>query len=69
MGPAVARPLDRGATGSDLGTAATTLDRGTATTACPGHRVVATAATSRGPPPRALSGNHRRRTRLGGRRG
>jgi hypothetical protein len=41
-GPAVARPLDRGAAATDLGTAATTPDRGTSTTAHRGHGVAAT---------------------------
>jgi hypothetical protein len=62
-GPAVARPLDRGAAATDLGTTTTTPDRGTAATARRGQGAAATAATDRGPPPRALSGNRRRRTR------
>jgi hypothetical protein len=41
-GPAVARPLDRGAAATDLGTAATTPDRGTSATARRGHGVAAT---------------------------
>jgi hypothetical protein len=41
-GPAVARPLDRGATATDLGTAATTPDRGTAVTARRGQGGAAT---------------------------
>jgi predicted small lipoprotein YifL len=41
-GPAVVRPLDRGAAATDLGTAATTPDRGTSATARRGHGVAAT---------------------------
>jgi hypothetical protein len=41
-GPAVARPLDRGAAATDLGTATTTPDRGTSATARRGHGAVAT---------------------------
>jgi hypothetical protein len=43
-GPTVARPLDRGATATDLGTATTTPDRGTAATARRGEKVAATTA-------------------------
>jgi hypothetical protein len=60
-GPAVARPLDRGAAATDLGTAATTPERETSVTARRGHGV---AAIGWGPPPRTLWGNRRRRTRL-----
>jgi hypothetical protein len=42
QGPAVARPLDRGAAATDLGTAATTSDRGTSATARRGHGAAAT---------------------------
>jgi hypothetical protein len=42
QGPAVVRPLDRGAAATDLGTTATTSDRGTSATARRGHRVAAT---------------------------
>jgi hypothetical protein len=45
-GTAVARPLDRGAAATDLGTTAFTPDRGTTTTARRG--VAGTAATGRG---------------------
>jgi hypothetical protein len=41
-GPAVARPLDRGAAATDLRTAATTPDRGTSATVRRGHGVAAT---------------------------
>jgi hypothetical protein len=41
-GPAVARPLDRGAAAADLGTAATTLDRGTVVTVRRGQGAAAT---------------------------
>jgi hypothetical protein len=41
-GPAVARPLDRGATATDLGTAATTPDRVISATARRGNGVAAT---------------------------
>jgi hypothetical protein len=47
-GTVVARPLDRGAAAADLGTAASTPDRGTAATARRGRGAVATAATGRG---------------------
>jgi hypothetical protein len=47
-GTAVARPLDQGAAGGGLGTAASTPDRGTATTARRGRGAAATAATGRG---------------------
>jgi hypothetical protein len=47
-GTAVARPLDWGAVDDDLGTAASTPDRGTATTAHRGHGTATTAATNRG---------------------
>jgi hypothetical protein len=55
-GPAVARPLDRRAAATDLGTAATTPDRGTSATARRGHGVAATgwgstAAHALGQPP------------------
>jgi hypothetical protein len=45
QGPAIARPLDRGATATDLG--ATATDLGTTATARPGRGAVATTATSR----------------------
>jgi hypothetical protein len=41
-GPAVARPLDRGAAATDLGTGATTPDRGTSATTRRGLGAVAT---------------------------
>jgi hypothetical protein len=47
-GTAVARPLYRGAAIADLGTAASTSDRGTAATARLGQGITATAATGRG---------------------
>jgi hypothetical protein len=47
-GTIIARPLDRGAAAADLGTAASTLDRGTAATARRGQGAVATTATGRG---------------------
>jgi hypothetical protein len=47
-GLAVARPLDRGAAATDLGTAATTPDRGTTATVRRGQGAAATAATGRG---------------------
>ena len=47
-GTVIARPLDRGAAAADLGTAASTPDRGTAATARRGRGAVATAATGRG---------------------
>jgi hypothetical protein len=68
-------PSGSGATTASLGTAATAQGRcrrspsgsgaaiaglGTAATACRGRRAAATAATGRGSPPRALSGNRRR---------
>jgi hypothetical protein len=59
-GPAVARPLDRGAAATDLGTAATTPDRGTSATARRGHGV---AATGWGSTAAHALGNRRRRTR------
>jgi hypothetical protein len=40
--PAVAHPLDRGAAASDMGTTATTPDRGTSATARQGHGAAAT---------------------------
>jgi hypothetical protein len=43
--PVVARPLDRGVTANDLGIAATTPDRGIATTVRLDQGAVATAAT------------------------
>jgi hypothetical protein len=45
-GPAVARPLDRGAAATDLGTAATTPDQGTSATARRGYGVAATGCGS-----------------------
>jgi hypothetical protein len=42
QGPAVARPLDRGAAATGLETAATTPDRGTSATARRGHGAAAT---------------------------
>jgi hypothetical protein len=42
QGPAVARPLGRGAAATDMGTAATTSDRGTSATARRGHGAAAT---------------------------
>jgi hypothetical protein len=59
-GPAVARPLDQGAAATDLGTAATTPDRGTSATARRGHGV---AATGWGSTTAHALGNRRRRTR------
>jgi hypothetical protein len=53
-GTVVTRPLDWGAAAADLGTAATARQ---------GRVAAATAATGQGPPPRALSGNRRHRTR------
>jgi hypothetical protein len=50
-GTVVARPLDRGAAVADLGTVASTSDRGTAATARRGRGAAATAG---GPPLRAL---------------
>jgi hypothetical protein len=50
-GPAVARPLNLGAAATDLGTVATTPDRGTSATACRGHGAAATVWV---PPPRTL---------------
>jgi hypothetical protein len=47
-GTIVARPLDRGAAAADLGTAASTPDRGTAAIARRGWGATATAATVRG---------------------
>jgi hypothetical protein len=47
-GTVVARSLDRGAAVADLGTAASTPDRGTAATARRGRGAAATAATGRG---------------------
>jgi hypothetical protein len=47
-GTIVARPLDRGAAAADLGTTASTPDRGTATTARRGRGAAATAATGWG---------------------
>jgi hypothetical protein len=47
-GTVVARPLDRGAAVADLGTAASTPDRGIAATARRGRGAAATAATGRG---------------------
>jgi hypothetical protein len=58
-GPAVARPLDRGAAATTLGTTATTPDPATSATARRGQGAL---ATGRGPPPRTLWGNRRRRT-------
>jgi hypothetical protein len=56
QGPAVARPLDRGDTATDLGTAATTPDRGTSATVRRGYGVASTgwgstAAHALGQPP------------------
>jgi hypothetical protein len=48
MGTVVARPLDRGAAAVDLGTTASTPDRGTAATARRGRGAAATTATGRG---------------------
>jgi hypothetical protein len=60
-GPAVARPLDRGAAATDLGTTATTPDRGTSATARRGNGVAATglgtAATAQGHCRRSPSGS------------
>jgi hypothetical protein len=47
-GTAVARPLDWGAAVADLGTAASTPDRGTTATARQGRGAAATVATGRG---------------------
>jgi hypothetical protein len=47
-GTAIARPLDRWAAAADLGTAASTPVRGTATTTRQGRGAEATAATGRG---------------------
>jgi hypothetical protein len=47
-GTVVARPLDRGAAVADLGTVASTPDRGTAATARRGRGTAATIATGRG---------------------
>jgi hypothetical protein len=47
-GTAVARPLDRGAAAADLGTDASTPDRGTTATARRGRGAATTAATGRG---------------------
>jgi hypothetical protein len=67
-GPTVARPLDREAAAIDLGTAAATLDRGTVTPRVCFREPRPPQPPAGGPPPRALSGNRHRRTRMGGRR-
>jgi hypothetical protein len=59
-GPAVTRPLDRGAAATDLGTTATTPDRGTSATVHRGHGA---AATDWGSTAAHALGNRRRRTR------
>jgi hypothetical protein len=47
QGPAVAHPLDRGATTTDLGTAATTPDRRNVATTRQGQGAAATAVVAR----------------------
>ena len=59
-GPAVARPLDRGAAATDLGTAALLRIEEPPP---PRVEVMELRPPTGGPPPRTLWGNHRRRTR------
>ena len=47
-GPAVVRPLNRGAAATDLGTVATTPDQGTTATTCRGQGAATTTATGWG---------------------
>jgi hypothetical protein len=62
-GPTIARTLDRGVAATDLGTTATTPDRGTAATARRGQGTAATAATGRGSTVARALERRRRRTR------